>query len=189
MLVREYFALADNLTDRNLRFTNDLHLLFTGFKEIFKNPFSAAALTILRDYPSLKALQTADMEKLSGIVAKAARRSLTWATNKLEKLFDYVLIAEAIGLTSVFTETKLRIQIQTIEAIEAGMAKIETAIRQQIASNAFPKAVRYSIDLLDAMPGIGFISAVTLIAEIGDFSKFKSAKAFVAFFDIDPAVK
>ena len=38
------------------------------------------------------------------------------------------------------------------------------------------------------MPGIGFITAVTLIAEIGDFNLFKSAKALVAFFGIDPYI-
>jgi transposase len=56
-------------------------------------------------------------------------------------------------------------------------------------SDSFPKAIRESIELLDAMPGIGFISAVTLLAEIGDFPKFKSAKAFTAFFGVDPTVK
>ena len=38
------------------------------------------------------------------------------------------------------------------------------------------------------MPGVGFMTAVTLVAEIGDFSMFKSPKAFVAFFGIDPSV-
>jgi hypothetical protein len=75
MLVREYFALADNLTDCKLRFSNDLKLLFPGFTDAFKNPFSAGALTVLKDYPSLQALQSADIEALSEIVAKTARRS------------------------------------------------------------------------------------------------------------------
>ena len=86
-------------------------------------------------------------------------------------------------------EEKLRIQIQTIEAMEANMAKIEAAIRRLILSDAFPAGARKNIELLDAMPGIGFISAVTLVAEMGDFSKFQSAKAFAAFFGVDPAVK
>lgn len=189
MLVREYFALADNLTDCKLRFSNDLHLLFPGFREVFKNPFSAAALAILKEYPSLKALKSADLEKLTGIVAKAARRSFAWANAKLEKLFDYAFIAESIGLASVVLEEKLRIQIQTIEALETAMAKIASNIRQQVSSAAFPEVFRNQIELLDTMPGIGFLSAVTLIAEIGDFTKFKSAKAFVAFFGIDPTVK
>lgn len=189
MLVREYFALADNLTDCKLRFMNDLRLLFPGFTDVFKQPFSAAALVILKDYPSLKSLQNADLEKLTGIVATTAKRSSAWATQKLTQLFDYAQIAETIGLASVTLEEKLRIQIQTIEAMVANMAKIEAAIRQLILSDAFPAEARKNIELLDAMPGIGFITAVTLVAEMGDFSKFKSAKAFSAFFGVDPTVK
>lgn len=189
MLVREYFALADNLTDCKLRFMNDLRLLFPGFTVVFKQPFSAAALAILKDYPSPKSLLSADLEKLTGIVATAARRGSAWAKQKLSQLFDYAQIAGTFGLSSVALEEKLRIQIQTIEAMEANMIKIEAAIRRLILSDTFPSGARKNIDLLDAMPGIGFISAVSLVAEMGDFSKFKSAKAFAAFFGVDPAVK
>lgn len=38
------------------------------------------------------------------------------------------------------------------------------------------------------MPGIGFLTVVTLIAENRDFSKFNSPKVFVAFFGVDPSV-
>ncbi|SPF55220.1 transposase [Candidatus Desulfosporosinus infrequens] len=188
MLVREYFALADNLTDCKLRFLNDLKLVFPGFTAAFKNPFSAGAMTLLKDYPSLQSLQDADLELLSERVAKTARRSSDWAKTKLLKLFDYAVIAKAIGLSSVFLEEKIRIQIQTIKAIETSMAKIEIAIKKQIESTTFPKAFRKNIELLDAIPGVGFLSAVTLVAEIGDFSSFSSAKALTAFFGVDPNV-
>jgi transposase len=188
MLVREYFALADNLTDCKLRFSNDLRLLFPGFTEVFANPFSAAAVTLLKTHPSLESLQAADLEMLCLTVATAARRSPTWAREKLLKLFDYSPIAESIGLSSVFLEEKVRIQIQTVEAIAASMTRIEVAIRELIASEGFPTSVHKNIALLDDMPGIGFISAVTLVAEMGDFSKFTSAKAFSAFFGVDPTV-
>ena len=117
MLVREYFALADNLTDCKLRFLNDLHFCSLDSNEVFKDPFSAAALAILKDYPSLQSLQSADLDKLTSVVAKAARRSFTWAKEKLVKLFDYAIIAESIGLCSMIMEEKLRIQIQTIESL------------------------------------------------------------------------
>jgi transposase len=188
MLIREYFALADNLTDCKLRFSNDLHLLFPGFRQVFTDPFSAAALAILRIYPSLQSFKSANIEELTGVVAKAARRSTNWAKEKLARLLDYALIADSIGLVAVILEEKLRIQIQTIEALAVSMARIETVIRQQVMSDDFPKIVRQSIELLDDMPAIGFISAVTLLAEIGDFSKFNSPKAVTAFFGIDPSV-
>lgn len=38
------------------------------------------------------------------------------------------------------------------------------------------------------MLGIGFLTAVTLIAEIGDLSKFHSPEAFVAFLGNDLSV-
>jgi len=57
-----------------------------------------------------------------------------------------------------------------------------------IQSDDFPASSRQHIELLNAMPGIGFITAATLIAEIGDFSLFKSPKAFMTFFGIDPSV-
>ena len=45
------------------------------------------------------------------------------------------------------------------------------------------------IRLIETIPGAGFLSAVTVICEIGDFSVFKSPKQLFAYFGIDPAVK
>ncbi len=188
MLVREYFALADNLTDCKLRFMNDLRLVFPGFIEAFSSPFSAAALALLKKYPSPTSLQNANQQSLTELIAKVARRSFSWANEKVMKLCEYAQMAQSIGLPAVALEAKIRIQIQTIDAVQTRMANIETAIKQHISSDAFPKLFLTSIELLDAMPGIGFISAVTLIAEIGDFSKFPSAKALTAFLGVDPNV-
>lgn len=189
MLSREYFALADNLTDCKHRFMNDLRLLFPGFLDIFKNPFSVAALKVLRNYPSPKALHGCDLNRLVTDIATASRRSDEWARKKLVPLFDYAQIADAIGLQSVALEEKLRTMIMTIESITDSMKRLEKTIREQVESTAFPEHFRRNIHLLDAMPGIGFITAVTLIAEMGDFSRFHSPKAFVAFFGVDPTVK
>ena len=188
MFVREYFALADNLTDCKLRFSNDLRLLFPGFKDAFSDPFSPAALTVLNAYPSVQSLRTADLASLADAVAKVAKRSSNWAMKKLGKLFDYSLLADAVGLSSPFLDEKIRLQIRTIQDLEASMTKFGTSMRNLIAADSFPEAARNNIKLLDAIPGVGFISAVTLLAETGDFSKFPSAKALSAFFGVDPTV-
>jgi len=44
-----------------------------------------------------------------------------------------------------------------------------------------------TLELLQSIPGIGLISAVTILAEIGDFQPFKASK-LVAYFGIDPSV-
>jgi transposase len=189
MLVREYFALADNLTDCKQRFTNDLHLLFPGFTDTFADPCSAAAFTVLNDYPSLQSLQAADRNTLANQIAEVARRSRHWAQEKIDKLFQYSPIADAIGLNFTVLADKIHIQMQSIESLTVNMAKMKDTIQQFVQSSEFPKALQKNIELLDAMPGVGFLSAVTVIAEIGDVSKFSSAKALVAFFGLDPTVK
>lgn len=45
------------------------------------------------------------------------------------------------------------------------------------------------IKLVESIKGAGFLSAVTVICEMGDFSVFKSPKQLFAYFGLDPAVK
>ena len=49
----------------------------------------------------------------------------------------------------------------------------------------FVKQVR----LVESYNGAGFLSAVSLMGEIGDFSSFRSPKQLFAYFGLDPAVK
>lgn len=44
------------------------------------------------------------------------------------------------------------------------------------------------IDLLCSIPGIGILTAATILAEVGDFSAFSKPNKLVAFFGIDPSV-
>ena len=45
------------------------------------------------------------------------------------------------------------------------------------------------IKLLETINGVDFISAVSIMCEIGDFSAFTKPKQLVAYFGIDPCVK
>lgn len=43
------------------------------------------------------------------------------------------------------------------------------------------------IKLIESIKGAGFLSAVTVVCEMGDFSVFKSPKQLFAYFGLDPA--
>lgn len=43
--------------------------------------------------------------------------------------------------------------------------------------------------MIETFKGAGFLSAVSLISEIGDFSAFNSQKQLFAYFGLNPAVK
>ncbi|SFU82775.1 Transposase IS116/IS110/IS902 family protein, partial [Clostridium sp. DSM 8431] len=57
-----------------------------------------------------------------------------------------------------------------------------------IESSEFSESIKKNIELIDSIPGIGRLTAITLIAEIGDINGFIKPKHLVAFFGIDSSV-
>ena len=60
--------------------------------------------------------------------------------------------------------------------------------RSLIESSEFPESIKENIELINSIPGIGRLTAITLIAEIGDINGFIKPKHLVAFFGIDSSV-
>ena len=69
-------------------------------------------------------------------------------------------------------------------AADSVMQSIKAAIESQ-SDELFVKQIK----LLETIKGCGFLSAVTLMCEIGDFSVFSSPKKLYAYLGLDPAVK
>ena len=61
-------------------------------------------------------------------------------------------------------------------------------MRELVERHSGEEFVR-QIRLIESIPGAGFMTAATVIGEIGDFSVFKSPKQLFAYFGLDPAVK
>jgi transposase len=71
--------------------------------------------------------------------------------------------------------------MQVLQLLEASEAALETEIVRMASE-------REDTRRLQGMPGIGPLSALTLIAEIGDITRFRSAKALVAYAGLAPQV-
>jgi len=188
MMTREYYALSDMLTEIKNRFCTDLYLLFPGFLDVFSGTLGKTALAVLKSYPSPKAVQDADPEALTLLISKTSRKSPEWASKKVKQLQECAQLASSMPNEFALLVSKIKVHIDGIENMQLSLNHIEAQIRSMIESNQFPESARRNIELLDGIPGIGFLSAVTLVAEIGDFNLFKSPKAFAAFFGIDPSV-
>lgn len=188
MMVREYFALSDMLTEMKNRLCTDLYLLFPGYLDVFGNPFGKASLALLRDFPSPQHVLSADREALTQMISKLSRKTAKWASKKVDKLFEIATLSKSMPNDFSILSMKIKYHLDGIENLQNSLKSIEDQLHQMIDSADFPDKVRRRIDLLDQMPGIGFMTAVTLIAEIGDFDMFKSPKAFTAFFGLDPSV-
>lgn len=83
----------------------------------------------------------------------------------------------------------LKIYIDTIRTLEKSIQRIIEAIEEIIKeSSQTGESILSTIELLQTIPGVGFISAVTILAEVGDFKKFSKPNKLVAYFGVDPSV-
>jgi len=149
---------------------------------LFSGPFGKTALAVLWSYPSPRAVREADTDVLTLLISKTSRKGLEWASNKVAQLRDCAQLASSMPSEFSLLDTKIKFHIDGIEHMQASLDGIEAQIHKMIDSKEFPAEAKRNVELLDEIPGVGFLTVATLIAEIG------SPKALTAFFGLDPSV-
>src|SRR5690606_20047061 len=81
----------------------------------------------------------------------------------------------------------LEMHLQFVEEFDKTINIILDKIKTFVDENKSEKFIQ-QIEYLDSIPGVGFLSAVTLMCEIGDFAAFSKSKQLFAYFGIDPSV-
>jgi transposase len=76
----------------------------------------------------------------------------------------------------------IRSMLDTIDSLTGQMEAIEGQISAQISER------KEDLNIAMSIPGMEFISAATILAEIGDFRDFPSAEKLAAYCDIVPSV-
>ncbi|MDG5857234.1 transposase, partial [Clostridium beijerinckii] len=113
---------------------------------------------------------------------------IIWSENTYSKLFKVANEAKIIGLPLDGLAVKIASSITLIKTIQSEIDTLLQKINNFIQSETFPESIRANIELIDSIPGIGQLTAITIIAEIGDIDGFLKPKHLVAFFGIDSSV-
>ncbi len=79
--------------------------------------------------------------------------------------------------------SKISMHLNTICQLQNIQSLIGKQLYQMVYAEDFSSVVRQHIELLDNMPSVGFITAVTLMVEIGDFSLLTRLKLWLHFWD------
>lgn len=83
---------------------------------------------------------------------------------------------------------RIRLYISFIRKYDEEIASIIDSLHELVNSNEDTDFVK-QIHLIETFKGAGFLSAVSLMGEIGNFSAFSKPKQLFAYFGLDPAVK
>lgn len=151
--------------------TNILDIVFPEFKPFFNNSFSATSMFILAKYQTAKNI--ANMNDYESIRNVSRGKFLYSKFLKLKEIAE-----NTIGVESDIYTFQLRSVVTLISTMNEQISLIEDKI-SEIIEIIQPKCT--------SIKGIGLITSASIVAEFGDFNRFKSADACLAFAGLEPS--
>ena len=170
-LTRRREAFVHQRSYFKVELTNILDIIFPEFKPFFSNSFSATALFILSNYNSAEAI--ANMDDYDSI-RRVSRGKFSYS--KFLKLKE--IASNTVGLDSDIYTFQLDSIISLIHTMDKQISLIEDKINEFIVL-LNPRCL--------SIRGIGNILCASIVAEFGDFTRFKSADACLAFAGLEPS--
>jgi transposase len=187
-LSREYYDLMDNHSAYVNKLQGELRMVFPQYLKIFSKITTNTAMTLLEKYTSPDAFLTAPKDEIIDSIRLTARFGLTYAYDKYNAIVDAANDAKTFGYAVSSNFKRIRLYISFIRKYDEEIASILSDMHELVDANKDSDFVK-QIHLIESYKGAGFLSAVSLMAEIGDFSAFNSPKQLFAYFGLDPAVK
>lgn len=187
-LVREYYKLTDTSSTFKKKLSADLRVIFPGYNTIFSDSASKSSIELLSQYPTPQSILEAPKENIIKIFLNNSKKGIVWSENIYSKLINVANEAKIIGLPLDGLAVKIASSITLIKTLQSEIDTLLKQINTFIQSETFPESIRNNIELIDSIPGIGQLTAITIIAEIGDIDGFLKPKHLVAFFGIDSSV-
>jgi transposase len=189
-LCRQYYKLGDELTTYKNRLIGIIDQVMLNFTDVFQNVYSKTALAVLDRYPSPKQILKANKKTLISLIEKTSKKGLAWSTEKYELLVLKAKEFKDLSISNPGNLAILKVNISMVRTLQEAQKNILDAINEIILADSLKDdpVLAPIINLLCSIPGIGVLTAATILAEVGDFSAFSSPNKLVAFFGIDPSV-
>ena len=187
-LTREYYDLMDNRCAYINKLQGELRMVFPQYLKVFSKVTIQTSLNLLKTYTSPDAFLEASDDEIIEAIRSTARFGIKYATGKCKALKQAAQDAKTFGHATSSNYTRILLYIDFIELYDKQIASILSELHKLVEEHEDTKFVQ-QIHLIESFRGAGFLSAVSLMAEIGDFSAFKKPKQLYAYFGLDPAVK
>lgn len=176
-LTRFRWGLVDQVGDAKRRILGILDRVFPEFAEHFSDPFGATARQLLVRAASAADFAALDLEELTTLMERTSRKR--FGREKAQDIQADARISLGVAALGAAARLEIRALLQQIGLLEEQVAKTDAAVASLLEQ----------IDQqLTTIPGLGPVLAATILAEIGDVSRFAKFQALVAYAGIDPGV-
>jgi len=187
-LSREYYDLMDNRSAYVNKLQAELRMVFPQYLKIFSKITTNTALTLLEKFTSPDAFLNASKDDIITSIRSTARFGITYAEKKHNAIIQAANDAKTFGHSVNSNFKRILLYIRFIRQYDEETSSILSDMHELVDANEDTDFVK-QIHLIESIKGAGFLSATTLMCEIGDFSAFRSPKQLFAYFGLDPAVK
>ena len=187
-LTREYYSLMDQRSAYVNKLQGELRIAFPGYIGIFSKLTVETSLALLEAYPLPAAFLAAGKDDIIKIISSTARFGAAYAEKKYGRIIAAAQAALTFGYALPSNGRLIRLYVSFIKKYDEEVGGVLAAMHALVDAHPDELFVK-QIHLIETFKGAGFLSAVTVMCEIGDFSVFRSPKQLFAYFGLDPAVK
>jgi transposase len=176
-LTRFRWGLVDQIGDTKRRALTILDRVFPEYETLFSDVFIKSSRALLQQATTAAEFADADLNELTAVLKKTSRGRLGQARAEAVQ----AAARESLGLSKLggVASFELRSLLEHIAFLEHQVVTVEHEIEQLMAQTE-----QHVTDI----KGIGPVLAASLLAEIGDVSRFSRLESLVAYAGIDPTV-
>ena len=187
-LVRDYYYFKDLQSAIVLKLTAELKVSFPAYLKVFSKVTTQTSLKLLETYPLAADMLAAPEDTILEIISSTARFGKKYALAKYDAIYAAAKDAAVFGRALPSNALRIKLYIDSYKEYQKHLDSILEELHKAV-DKLQGTPVYDRICLLQTLRGIGFLSAVVLIAEMGSFDLFSSPKKLYAYFGLDPAVK
>ena len=181
-LTRYRHVLTERRADAKRRLISALDVAFPEAASALGDLFGAAAMSVIKAFPSARLAAGADIRSLTSLFAKNSNNTL--GRGKAQAYREAARSSPARAMPVDGEEFVIGMIVDEIRSIDAQVSKVEGRIEDQPA----PRVAT----VLRSIRGAGAIQPMTIAAELGDISRFgggNMAKKILAFAGCEPRIR
>jgi len=177
-LCRYRDSVISSRTEIKLRIGTIMEQIFPEYEKQFSSLCVSTSMGILEKYLTPENIENAPIDELFEIIKDKSHNRLTKA--KAISIKEAAADTFGIKIAQDAFSFQLKQLIDRMNFLDKQIEALDIEIM---------KYYEQFDCYLHTIPGIGIIGAATILAEIGDISRFKNSSALVAFAGIDPTVR
>ena len=177
-LCRYRDSVISSRTEIKLRIGTIMEQIFPEYEKQFSSLWVSTSMGILEKYLTPENIENAPIDELFEIIKDKSHNKLTM--KKAISIREAAADTFGIKIAQDAFSFQLKQLIDRMNFLDKQIEALDCQILEY-----YEKFDCY----LHTIPGIGMIAAATILAEIGDISRFKNSSALVAFAGIDPTVR